>query len=598
MRTESETGRPPAEGAEVRLQGAGVSPGVAVGPVFLVIPEDHPVVERTIAAEEILREIGRFEDALIETRRQINALQANLRKAIGEYDANIFDMHKMVLDDGAFSGEVIRRIRTERWNAEAAVQRVAERYLAALAQVGDEYLQERVADVRDVARRVLLNLSGGRATHLEELRKPGIVVARDLAPSETAALRKGLALGFATDLGSPTSHTAIMARALGIPAVVGLSDVSVRVEPGEQVLLDGTRGLVILRPTAETLREYGAQDALRRAIASDLEKLREQPAETLDGARVTLAANVELLDEIAEVRKYGAEGIGLFRSEYLYIARGDLPAEEEQYAAYRQAAEWLAPEPVVIRTLDLGGDKFASAVKVPHELNPFLGFRAIRFCLAQPEIFKTQLRAILRASAHGAVRLMYPMISNVEELVRAQALLEECKRELRARGQAFDERIAVGAMIEIPSAALIAHILARHVAFFSLGTNDLVQYTLAVDRVNDRVAHLYEPTHPAVLRLIKFTIDAARERGIGVGLCGQMAGDPLMTALLVGLGLRELSMVPASVPAVKDMIRKLRASEAGELARAALAAETASAVLDLCRALTARVAPEILELVR
>ena len=313
---------------------------------------------------------------------------------------------------------------------------------------------------------------------------------------------------------------------------------------------------------------------------------------------MTLSANIELVDEAGDVQRCGAEGVGLFRSEYLYIARNDLPTEEEQLEVYREVASRLAPQPVIIRTVDLGGDKFASSVKMPAEVNPFLGFRAIRFCLAQPAIFKTQLRAILRASAHGKVLIMYPMISNVGEVVRANAILEECKAELRNEGLAFDGKIQVGVMVEIPSAAITADIIARHVSFFSIGTNDLVQYTLAVDRVNDRVAHLYEPTHPAVLRLMKTTIMAGHARKIWVGLCGQMAGDPLMTLLLIGLGVDELSMAPASVPAVKAMIRSVSLEQAQRLAEMALSVETAEEVLELCRNLTAKVAPEILELVK
>jgi phosphotransferase system enzyme I (PtsI) len=583
---------------EVILKGVGVSPGVAIGPLYRVDPEEMPQAEWVLKGEEIAAEILRFESAIIETRRQINSIQANVRHAIGEYDANIFDVHKMVLDDGAFIEEAIRKIRDEKKNAEVAVRFVAGRYSEALSVVEDDYLRERVADVKDVARRVLRNLSGGKGHVLDGLRECSIVVASDLAPSETASLRRDMVMGFATDMGSSTSHTAIMARALGIPAVVGLGDITARVTPGETVLMDGTEGVVILRPTEASLRKYGKLAAARKTIQSGLNHLRDQPAETLDGHRTILSANIELVDEVQEVKKYGAEGVGLFRSEYLYITRNDLPTEEEQLTAYREVASLLAPQPVIIRTVDLGGDKFASAVKMPQEINPFLGFRAIRFCLAQPEIFKTQLRAILRASAHGKLRMMYPMISNVDEVIRANALLEECRKELRKRRMAFDEAMDVGVMIEIPSAALTADLIAKHVSFFSIGTNDLVQYTLAVDRVNDRVAHLYEPTHPAVLKLIKHTIDAGHNRKIWVGVCGQMAGDPILTPLLIGLGIDELSMVPASVPVVKDIIRSMTREQARDLAGQALDAGSAAEVMGLCRKLIAAVAPEILELVK
>ena len=583
---------------EVVLKGVGVSPGVATGPLHLVTSEDTPTAERILPPEEVSAEILRFEAAIIETRRQIQSIQKNVRHAIGEYDANIFDVHKMVLDDGAFVEEAIRKIQQERKNAETAVRMVANRYSEALSVVEDDYLRERVADVKDVARRVLRNLTGEKVHVLDGLREKSIVVAADLAPSETASLRRDMVMGFATDLGSSTSHTAIMARALGIPAVVGLGDITRRVEPGTTVLMDGTEGVVILHPTEQSLLKYGKLAEARKHISSGLNHLRNEPAETVDGHRITLSANIELVDEIGDVQKYGAAGVGLFRSEYLYITRNELPTEEEQLAAYREVASLLAPEAVIIRTVDLGGDKFASAVKMPQEINPFLGFRAIRFCLAQPDIFRTQLRAILRASAHGKVRMMYPMISNVDEVIRANALLEECKQELRKQRVAFDEKMDVGVMIEIPSAALTADVIARHVSFFSIGTNDLVQYTLAVDRVNDRVAHLYEPAHPAVLKLIKHTIDAGHARGIWVGICGQMASDPIVTPLLLGLGIDELSMAPSSVPVVKDIVRSIVWEEARVLADDALAAGSATEVLGRCRKMIAAVAPEILELLR
>lgn len=584
--------------AEVILKGVGVSPGVAIGPLHLVSSDDSPSAERTLLPEEIAAEVLRFEAAIIETRRQIQSIQRNVRRAIGEYDANIFDVHKMVLDDGAFVEEAIRKIQQERRNAESAVRTVASRYSEALSVVEDDYLRERVADVKDVARRVLRNLTGEKAHVLDGLRERSIVVAADLAPSETASLRKDMVMGFATDLGSSTSHTAIMARALGIPAVVGLGDITRRVEPGGTVLMDGTEGVVILHPTEQSLRKYGKLAETRKHINSGLNHLRNEPAETLDHRRIALSANIELVEEIQDVKKHGAEGVGLFRSEYLYITRSELPTEEEQLAAYREVASLLAPEPVIIRTVDLGGDKFASAVKMPQEINPFLGFRAIRFCLAQPEIFRTQLRAILRASAHGKVRMMYPMISNVDEVIRANTLLDGCKEELRRQGVAFDGQMEVGVMIEIPSAALTADLIARHVSFFSIGTNDLVQYTLAVDRVNDRVAHLYEPTHPAVLKLIKHTIEAGHARGIWVGICGQMASDPIVTPLLLGLGIDELSMAPSSVPVVKDIVRSIAWEQARILADEALAAGSAAEVLERCRKVITAVAPEILELVR
>ena len=580
------------------LRGVGGSPGVVFATVYRVHAEAAPCVDRVVNPGEINLEIERFKTAVDETRVQIDLIQEKVRHAIGQADATIFDVHKLVLDDSAFYEETIRKIERDRMSAEGALQAVTQRYGEVLSTMEDEYLRERAADIKDVARRVLSNLAGEKTHVLDGLREKSIVVAADLSPSETASLQRDQVLGFVTDVGSCTSHTAIMARALGIPAVVGLGDVTRRVETGDKILMDGTEGVVILNPSAATLKKYDTLARQRDSIQSGLAGLRNQPAITRDGHRVVLSANIELVEEVSEVRKAGAEGVGLFRSEYLYIASRNLPTEEEQLVAYQGVASLLAPDPVIIRTVDLGGDKFASSLNLPSEINPFLGFRAIRFCLAQPAIFKTQLRAILRASAHGKVRIMYPMISNVGEVIRANLILEECKGELRLEAIPFDEHIEVGVMIEIPSAAITADIISKHVSFFSMGTNDLVQYTLAVDRVNDRVAHLYEPTHPAVLRLMKMTIDAGHARGIWVGVCGQMAGDPLMTHLLMGLGIDELSMAPAALPAVKEMIRSVTLVQAKLLAEAALREETAAGVLTLCRELMARVAPEILELVK
>ncbi len=583
---------------DIILHGVGVSPGVVIGPVYKVSPEEAEFSERTLKPEEVGDEIARFKASVIVTRRQISVIQNNVKRAIGHQDASIFDVHKLILDDAAFFDETIRLIDADHLNAESAVRTVTNRYMEALSAVEDEYLRERVSDFKDVARRVLRNLTGEKTHTMDGLHEQSIVISPDLVPSETASLRRSLVLGFATDMGSATSHSAIMARGMGIPAVVGLGDVTHKLSSGDLILMDGTTGVVILRPSEATLKKYNKLAQQRKMIETRLTQLCDLPAETLDHHRIRLAANVEFLEEAREIRKYGAHGVGLLRSEYLYIAHDELPSEEQQLAAYQGIAALLSPDPVIIRTVDLGGDKFASSVRMPPEMNPFLGFRAIRFCLAQPEMFKTQLRAILRASAFGKIRVMYPMISNVGEVIRANAILEECKGELRHEGIEFDAQIEVGVMIEIPSAALTADILSKHVSFFSIGTNDLAQYTLAVDRVNDRVAHLYEPTHPAVLRLIKMTIEAGHARGIWVGVCGQMGGDPLMTLLLLGLGIDELSMVPASVPAVKELIRRVTLVEARDLAQTALSCETATEVLRHCRALIAKVAPEILELVK
>jgi len=582
---------------DIMLKGIGVSSGVATGPVFLLTTEEDRSVERDIGDDEIAREIARFEEALISTRHQIHEIQKQVEEALGPESASIFDAHLLVVDDRALVEEVIRGLKVHKKNVETVLRIVAERYAEALLRVQDDYLRERAVDVKDVTRRILRNLSGASSTSLAQLQTPHILVANDLAPSEAAILDKTKIIGFATDLGSPTSHTAIMARAMGIPAVVGMHDISVRVSSGDHLLIDGNTGVVVIHPSHEQLERYGKVEASRRVIRNELEQLKNQSAETRDGYSVALSCNIELPTDVESVIHYGGTGVGLFRTEYLYLAQKGLPSEDEQAAIYEKVASQVTPGPLVIRTLDLGGDKFLSQLKTPAEINPFMGWRAIRFCLAQPEIFKTQLRAILRASIHENVKIMYPMISNLDEVLRANALLEECKQELKARDIPFNQNIDVGIMIEVPSAALTTHLLAPHVSFFSLGTNDLVQYTLAVDRVNERIAYLYEPTHPAILKLIKNTIDVGHEHGIWTGICGEMAGNPLLVPLLIGLGVDEFSVSPSSVPAVKDVIRKLRYSQAEELAEAVMASGSASDVMQRCRELVKEIAPEILELV-
>lgn len=582
---------------ELALQGIGVTSGIATGPVFLLLPEDDRIAERDITADEVYREIARFEEALMDTRSQLHDIQRQVNEKLGQESASIFDAHLLVVDDRALVEEVIRGLERQRKNAETVLRAVADRYAQALASVEDDYLRERAADIRDVTKRILRNLSGRGGESIAKLTQPSILIARDLAPSETATLNRDKILGFATDLGSPTSHTAIMARAMGIPAIVGLHDVSQRVHTGDQVLIDGGKGMLLVHPSSEHREQYGRAEATRATIRAELTRLREQPAETRDGYNVILSANIELPGDVPNVLEQGANGVGLFRTEYLYLSRGGLPSENEQTAIYSEVAAKLSPAQVVIRTLDLGGDKFVSQVSMPSELNPFMGWRAIRFCLAQPDIFKCQLRAILRASIHPNIKIMYPMVSNLNEVLRANAMLDECKAELRARGVPFNEELEVGVMIEIPSAAITANLLAPHVSFFSIGTNDLVQYTLAVDRVNERIAYLYEPTHPAILKLIKNTIDVGHEHGIWTGICGEMAGNPVLIPLLVGLGVDELSVSPASAPAVKDVIRKMTFSSAERLAATALAAENGQVIMDLCREAVAEIAPEILALV-
>lgn len=579
-------------------EGIGVAPGLARGKVFLLRMPDDRIVERDIAEEEIPREIARLEDALIATREQLHEVQRKINEAIGHEGASIFDAHLLVVDDRAFVEEVIRALKGDRRNVEAVLVKVAERYAEALAGVEDDYLRERAADIRDVTRRILRNLAGLGGSVLSDVSERSVLVAKDLPPSETGGLDRERVLGLATDLGSETSHTAIMARAMEIPAVVGLHDLTVRVNPGDDIMIDGTKGLVVINPTPDQVAAFEQRDSSRREIETQLKVLRQKPAETRDAYSLLLSANIEDPSEVDAVITYGALGVGLYRTEYLYLSANRLPTEQEQYEAYRLVAERLAPHPVVIRTVDLGGDKFASHIRMPPEVNPFMGWRAIRFCLAQPDIFNTQLRAILRASVAENVKIMYPMISNVGEVLRANEALEAAKVELRAEGVRFNEDLDIGVMIEVPSAALTADLIAPHVDFFSLGTNDLVQYTLAVDRVNERIAHLYQPTHPAILKLIRNTIEVGHQHGIWVGVCGEMAANPMLALLLMGLGVDELSVSPPQVPVVKDAVRSVSYGEVEDLAERALVSGSETEVLDLCRKLVADTAPEILELVR
>jgi phosphoenolpyruvate-protein phosphotransferase (PTS system enzyme I) len=434
-----------------------------------------------------------------------------------------------------------------------------------------------------VTKRVIRNLQGKAPKKFLGLSEPHILIAHNLTPSDTASMKREHVLGIATDLGSRTSHTAIMARSLNIPAIVGLHDITTKLETGQYVLLDGTDGLLIVDPVPETLAHYADIESKRARIVARLKELRETSSTTRDGRHIVLSANIELPEDVDAVAANGAEGIGLYRTEFLYLNRDTLPTEEEQYAIYRKVAERVRPDPLIIRTFDLGGDKLApGTVDIADELNPFLGWRAIRFCLENIEIFKTQLRAILRASAVGNVKIMFPMISGLDELRGAIALFEECKKELSSSKIAIDEEIEVGAMIEIPSAAISANVLAREADFFSVGTNDLIQYALAVDRVNEKIAHLYEPTHPAVLRLLKMIADAAHANKIWVGVCGEMAGDVALVPLLLGLGMDELSASATLVPRVKRAVQSLAIPECRELVEVALNLDTPAEVLARC----------------
>jgi phosphotransferase system enzyme I (PtsI) len=492
--------------------------------------------------------------------------------------------------------EVFFLIKEKRSNAEYAFHSTAERFAEALLAAEDEYLSQRAVDIRDFTARVLDNLLDVKDSFdLRHISEPCILVSHDLSPSTTAQLDKRLVLGFATDIGGKTSHTAIMARSLGIPAVVGLEMASLELETGDYALLDGYNGAIVVNPTDQTMFQYGQMQQHKASLAEKLTEIQRQPAVTMDGKAIHLSANIEDPTDTEDVIKHGADGVGLFRTEFMFINREKLPTEEEQLRAYREVAAALKPQSVIIRTLDLGGDKFASHMQLAPEMNPFLGWRAIRLCLAQPELFRTQLRAILRASAEGNVKMMYPMISGLDELNQANALVEKCKAELRAEQAPFDENLEIGVMIEIPAAVLIADELAKHVKFFSIGSNDLIQYTLAADRTNEKVSYLYEPTHPAIIRLIKMAVEAAHRHGIWVGVCGEIAGDPNLVPLLVGLGVDELSTAATGVAQIKYMIRRLKLTEAEELAKFALECASPSEIYSRCQALALADAPSLFE---
>lgn len=562
----------PSEKSEIVLQGIPASAGISHGQVFLYLQSELEIPHYSVDPEKRAAEIARFDQALLVTRQQIKQVQEQVRQNLSEEEALIFDAHQMVLEDQALIGETIRDFQESGLNIETCFNAVAQRYVQAFSEIDDEYLRERAADIKDVTKRVLHVLLGQAATSLTQLVEQRVIVAEDISPSEAAGIDRSSALGIVTDAGSRTSHAVIVARSMKIPAVVGVRELTTRVRDGDWILVDGYGGAVVINPSEATLLRYGNIQSQKKIFETRLMAVNELPAETLDGIAVKLRANIERPEEVGLVQQYRAAGVGLYRTEFLFLNSHTIPTEEEQYAAYRAIVEGLAPEPVTIRTLDLGGDKPMPGN--PHligpEANPFMGFRAIRMCLEHPEMFKDQLRAILRASAHGRVDLMYPMISGADELDRANALLAEARAEVGQRGQAFDATLRVGTMIEIPSAALTADVLAGKCDFFSVGTNDLIQYLMAIDRGNNRIAHLYDPAHPAVLRVLKRVVDEAHLRGIKVSVCGEMAGDPVFVPLLLGLGFDELSMTPTMLPAVKFIVRAMHLSDARDLAKEAL----------------------------
>ena len=556
---------------------------MAYAKIHVVRDDLDDVVRYRIAPSQAPDEIGRFETALIQTRMQILEMQQRIAESIGAKDAAIFDAHLLVVEDRTLIDEVLRKLETDLCNVEWVFQEVATRYAETLNKIDDPYLRERALDIQDVTKRVIRNLQGKAPKTFLALSEKHILVAHNLTPSDTASINRVNVLAVATDLGSRTSHAAILARSLNIPAVVGLHDITTKLETGQHVLVDGSDGLLIIDPAPETIAHYAEIESRRAKVTAQLKELRTTRSTTRDGRHIVLSANIELPEDVEAVAANGAEGIGLYRTEFLYLNRTTLPTEHEQFETYRKVAERVRPDPLIIRTFDLGGDKLApGTVDITDELNPFLGWRAIRLCLENLDIFKAQLRAVLRASVVGNIKIMFPMISGLEELRRAKAVLAECREELRRSGVPLPEKIDVGAMIEIPSAAICANSLAPEVDFFSIGTNDLIQYALAVDRVNEKLAHLYEPTHPAVLRLLKMIAEAAHANNIWVGVCGEMAGDVALIPLLLGLGMDELSAGATLVPRVKRAVQSLTIPECRELVGETLKLNTASEILARC----------------
>ena len=556
---------------EFIFRGIAVSPGVVHGRACLLSRLEPEIPSYPIDSDQVDEEIARFEDAIMATRQQIANLRDQVSQKLSETEAQIFDAHLLVLEDKALIEETVGEVRDSLYNIESCFNRISQRYIDFFSNLEDDYIKERANDIRDVTRRLLRNLAGESHPDLASLSEPGILIAYDLTPSEAALIDKDTVLAIITEHGGTTGHAVIMARSMGIPAIVNLSKATSRIPAGSQVLVDGYEGTLVVNPTTDTLFRYGEiqvrKDSIRRIFLSELGK----PAETADGQEIILLANIEGAEDVARVSESGAEGIGLFRSEGLYLRSNDFPSEDEQFEEYVKVVRGMEDRPVIIRTLDLGGDKVLSKAMIGlEENNPFMGFRAIRFCLKHKEVFKVQLRALLRASAEGDLKILYPMLSGVSELLDSNQLLEEAKDELRQRGEKFNEKIEVGAMIEIPSAAQVAPELARHSDFFSIGTNDLTQYLLAVDRVNDEVAHLYQPAHPAVVRTIKQIIDAANAAGIPVGVCGEIAGESAYAALLLGLGMRELSITPPNLPEVRYILRRLELQDMEGLATKAL----------------------------
>ena len=551
------------------LQGIAASDGIAIAKVYTLTEPDLTVTKVTVEDSE--KEVSRLDDALAASIKDVELIKETALKNLGEEEAQVFDAHLMVLSDPELIGQVKDSITSNKVNAESALKEVTDMFISIFAGMEDNpYMQERAADIRDVSKRILAHLLGVKIPSPATIKDEVIIVAADLTPSDTAQLNRQYVKAFVTDIGGRTSHSAIMARSLEIPAIVGTKEVTSIAKDGDIIIVDGLSGEVFLNPSEEVVAEYRAKAEAFAAQQAEWEKLKDSKTYTKDGHQVELAANIGTPKDLEGVVNNGAEGVGLYRTEFLYMDSHEMPTEEDQFEAYKAVLEGMNGKPVVVRTMDIGGDKELPYLPLPHEMNPFLGYRAIRLSLNEPEMFRTQLRALLRASVYGKLRIMFPMIATLNDFRGAKALLEEEKAKLIAEGVAVSDDIQVGIMIEIPAAAVLAHQFAKEVDFFSIGTNDLIQYTMAADRMNERVSYLYQPYNPSILTLIKHVIDSAHKEGKWAGMCGEMAGDQTAVPLLVGLGLDEFSMSASSVLKTRSLIAKLTLSDMQALADKAI----------------------------
>ncbi|HDF2643170.1 TPA: phosphoenolpyruvate--protein phosphotransferase, partial [Clostridioides difficile] len=557
-------------------KGIGASPGVALGKA-LVVEHSELVIEKK-SIDNVEAEIAKLENAVAVSKDELVKVKEKASEELGAEEAEIFEAHLLVLEDPELIGSAIDKIKTENVNAEYALNEIKEMFVSMFESMDNEYMKERAADIKDVTNRILRHILGIKVVDLSALSEEVVLIAHDLTPSDTATMNKKMVLGFLTDIGGRTSHTAIMSRTLEIAAIVGLNDITSKVKDGDFVVFNGDTGEVIVNPDKETINKYTELKAKYEDERKALQLLKGKPSVTLDGKHVELAGNIGTPNDIEGLIKNDAEGVGLYRTEFLYMDRDSFPTEEVQYEAYKAVLEGMDGKPIVIRTLDIGGDKELSYLNMEPEMNPFLGYRAIRLCLDRKDIFKTQLRALYRASVHGRLRIMFPMISSLEELLQAKEVVKEVLAELDSEGVAYAKDVEIGMMIEVPSAAVISDVLAKHVDFFSIGTNDLIQYTCAVDRMNQKISYLYNQFNPAVLRLIKTVIDNAHKEGKWAGMCGESAGDQKMIPILLGMGLDEFSMSPISILPARKLITSVKESDMKKLADEVLNMGTAEEI--------------------